>query len=85
MEQLSFPAATTDPLLACEKQPVLEDDPATTGVNEYTEFWTQQNVGLLPVGEDACFYQASVTPTSAGFGTEFWGIYFEDDPSWSFG
>lgn len=76
---LSFPAGTTAPLAACEGQPNLE-----AGTAAYDAFWTQADVGLLPTGEVACFYSATVQPTSAGFGTELWGIYFEDDPGFSF-
>jgi hypothetical protein len=50
----------------------------------YDNFWKATNTGLLPTGESACWYRASVEPTSAGFGTEIWGIYFEDDPGFSF-
>lgn len=81
---LTFPAGSSDPLQACNTTPVLADDPSTPGVNEYEVFWTQVDTGLLPAGETACFYHASVTPTSAGFGTEDWSIYFEDDPGFRF-
>lgn len=75
---LSFPPETTRPLLACEGQPNLD-----IGSTAYVAFWTQTDVGLLPVGESSCFYSASVTPTGQDIGTESWGIYFEDDPSWA--
>jgi hypothetical protein len=70
-----------EPLEACEGQPHLdtEGDP-----NGYAEFWTQEDVGLLPAGETACYYAASVMPSGPGVGTEVWGIYFEDDPSFGF-
>ena len=79
---LTFPATATDPLLACEGQPVLnQSDPG------YDAFWTQADTGLLP-GEPgteiACWYHASVDPTGSGVGTERWGIYFEDDPGFNF-
>lgn len=76
---LSFPSSTTEPLQACEGEPNLD-----IGSAAYNTFWTQTDVGLLPDGENACWYHASVEPTSAGFGTEVWGIYFEDDPGFSF-
>ena len=76
---LSFPDTTTDPLQACLGQPVL--DQAAAG---YDTFWTQPTTGLLPGTEKACWYHASVDPTGGGSGTEHWGIYFEDDPGFSF-
>jgi hypothetical protein len=76
---LSFPGATTDPLQACVGQPVLDQSAAG-----YDAFWTQTDTGLLPGTEAACWYHASVDPTGGGSGTEHWGIYFEDDPGFSF-
>lgn len=76
---LSFPDESTAPLQACEGQPNLDSTDAG-----YAAFWGQADVGLLPAGESACFYSAAVTPTSAGFATENWGVYFEDDPGFSF-
>jgi hypothetical protein len=77
---LSFPTEATDPLLACNAQPVL--DPSDSG---YNAFWTQPDTGLLPGTEEiACWYHASVDPTGSGLGTEHWGIYFEDDPGFNF-
>lgn len=76
---LSFPDESTAPLQACDGQPNLDSTD-----DGYEAFWSQADVGLLPAGETACFYSASVTPTSAGFATESWGIYFEDDPGFSF-
>lgn len=77
-----FTLGDSVPLQACQGQPVLDDDPDTTEVNEYDEFWSQSDVGLLPEGELACFYSATVTTTGADTGDEVWGIYFEDDPGW---
>lgn len=65
-------------LQACEGQPNLDESSAG-----YTAFWEQADVGLLPAGETACYYSATVTPTAPGQGTEVWGIYFEDDPGFS--
>jgi hypothetical protein len=76
---LSFPDTTTDPLQPCVGQPVLDQSAAG-----YDAFWTQPATGLLPGTEAACWYHASVDPTGAGSGTEHWGIYFEDDPGFSF-
>jgi hypothetical protein len=79
--ELTFPdGADESALKACLGQPALNmtDQPA------YDNFWKATNTGLLPTGESACWYRASVEPTSAGFGTEIWGIYFEDDPGFSF-
>ena len=76
---LTFPVGAADPLQACLGQPILNDaDPG------YDAFWTQTNVGLLPVGEDACWYHASVDPTGSEIGTEHWGIFFEADPGFNF-
>jgi hypothetical protein len=74
---LTLPNEANMPLKACLAQPVL------SGAG-YDAFWTQGNVGLLPAGEIACWYHASVETTSAGFGTEHWGVYLEDDPGFSF-
>lgn len=74
------PAADANPtqtLLPCAGQPVL-------GGAGYDAFWSQTDVGLLPAGETACFYQVNLDITGAGVGTEFWGVYFEDDPSFGF-
>jgi len=77
---LTFPdGADESALQACLAQPVLD-----TGAEGYGAFWTESDVGLLPAGESACWYHASVEPTGEGVGTEFWGIYFEDDPGFSF-
>jgi hypothetical protein len=52
-------------------------------------FFEQEDTGLLPDGEFACYYNVEVTPTGAVdgvvIGTEVWSIYFEDDPKFSFG
>lgn len=72
-----FELTESVPLQACEGQPVLDsDDPG------YDGFWEQTDVGLLPEGEFACFYSATVTTTGEDTGDEVWGIYFEDDPGW---
>ena len=63
------------PLMACLGEPI--DDPAEAG---YAAFWQQADVGLLPDGESACWYDSSVSTTGESIGTEFWRIYFEDDP-----
>lgn len=97
---LTFPAASTDPLRACNFTP-----PTDSSGGSYNAFWQQMspvddgvlaagggdNTGtnLLPTGEIACFYSASVTPTGLDgsgnqIGTENWSIYFEDDPGWGF-
>jgi hypothetical protein len=64
---------------------VFEDDP-DTAQDEYEIFWTASEVGLLPVGEQACFYSVSarLTSSESATGVEHWGIYFEDDPGFSF-
>ena len=67
----------TRPLQGCVAQPVL-------GGEGYDAFWTQADVGLLPAGETACFFQVDLDTTGAGVGTESWRIYFEDDPSFGF-
>jgi hypothetical protein len=69
----------TDPLQPCEGQPMVD-----SGAEGYEEFWTQEDVGLLPAGESACYYDVSLMPTGPGVGTEVWDIYFEDDPGFSF-
>ncbi|HEY3427072.1 MAG TPA: hypothetical protein VGK83_00240, partial [Acidimicrobiia bacterium] len=77
---LTFPSEASGPLQACLGQPVLDQSAAG-----YDDFWRDADgVGLLPGGEDACWYHASVDPTGGGSGTEHWGIYFEDDPGFSF-
>ncbi len=76
---LSFPDVSADlALQACEGTPELDPGPA------YDAFWTQADVGLLPDGETACWYRATVEPTGEDVGTEHWGIYFEDDPGLKF-
>lgn len=68
----------TRPLLACEGQPVVDGE-------GYEEFWTQADTELIPgVNETACYYSVQLLPTGDGVGTEIWGIYFEDDPSFGF-
>ena len=75
---LNFPDVSADlPLQACVGTPELDPGPA------YDAFWTQVDVGLLPDGESACWYRATVEPTGEGVGTELWGIYFEDDPGFN--
>lgn len=55
------------------------------GQPEFTAaFFEQEDTGLLPDGEFACYYGVSLTPTGAGIGTEVWDIYFEDDPGFNF-
>lgn len=74
------PAAGANPtrtLQSCEGQPVLSGE-------GYDAFWSQADVGLLPPDETACFYEVDLEITGAGVGTELWGIYFEDDPSFGF-
>lgn len=73
-------AAGADPtrtLQSCVGQPVLSGE-------GYDAFWSQADVGLLPPDETACFYEVDLEITGAGVGTESWGIYFEDDPSFGF-
>jgi len=72
-------------LLACESEPPNDDpdDPAYQAAD-----WTV-NLGLLPEGESACYYDVSVTTTGTDsegttLGTEIWRIFFEDDPGFSF-
>ena len=70
----------TLPLKACLGDPI--DDPAEAG---YDAYWQQSDVGLLPDGENACWYASSVSPTGEDaelglLGVEIWKIYFEDDP-----
>jgi hypothetical protein len=81
--ELTFPdGADESALKACLDQPILD-----MGDDGYDAFWQQDDadgVGLLPAGESACWYHASVESTGSGVGTEFWGIYFEDDPGFSF-
>jgi hypothetical protein len=67
----------TRPLLQCVGQPVL-------GGGGYDAFWSQPDVGLLPAGETACFFNVELDTTGPAVGTEFWKIYFEDDPSFGF-
>ncbi|HEX6946825.1 MAG TPA: hypothetical protein VF246_05705 [Acidimicrobiia bacterium] len=67
----------TRPLLECLAQPVL-------GGEGYDAFWSQADVGLLPEGETACFFDVGLKPTGPGVGTESWKIYFEDDPIFGF-
>lgn len=67
----------TRPLLGCVGQPVL-------GGGGYEAFWSQPDVGLIPAGETACFFQVDLDTTGSGVGTENWRIYFEDDPSFGF-
>lgn len=74
----------TTPLDACQGGPVLVDDAGTLGTDEYEEFWTQADTGLLPDGDTACYYSVQLLPSGEGVGTEIWGIYFEDDPSFGF-
>ena len=83
---LSFPMGPTRPLQACAGQPVLlGDSPTPAEEAAYLAFWTGTGpTDLMPSGESACFYSASVTPTSAGFGTEHWSILFFDDPGFRF-
>jgi hypothetical protein len=69
----------TVPLQPCEGQPVVD-----SGAAGYEAFWTQEDVGLLPAGQSACYYDVSLMPTGANVGTEVWDIYFEDDPGFSF-
>lgn len=74
----SFPDVSADlPLPNCVGTPVLSG-------GGYDAFWLQADVGLLPDGASACWYHAEVVPDSADAGTEYWGIYFEDDPGLSF-
>jgi hypothetical protein len=55
------------------------------GQPEFTAaFFEQDDTGLLPDGEFACYYGVSLTPTGAGVGTEVWSVFFEDDPNFSF-
>lgn len=74
----------TTPLQACDGAPVFMDDPETVGTDEYVEFWTQADTGLLPDGATACYYSVQLAPTGEDVGTEVWGIHFEDDPSFGF-
>lgn len=67
----------TNPLLQCVGQPVL-------GGGGYDAYWSQADVGLLPEGETACFFSVELDTTGPGVGTEYWKIYFEDDPSFGF-
>jgi hypothetical protein len=68
----------------CRAQPVLSGE-------GYDEFWTQDDVGLLPDDETACYFSVASQPTGVDedsgetVGTEVWDIYFEDDPAFSFG
>lgn len=89
---LTFPGGGSA-LKACNFAPIL-------GGSEYGTFWEQTSpvddgvlsggsgdntgVNILPAGEVACFYSASVSPTGPGVGTESWSIYFEDDPGLGF-
>ncbi|MGH8959307.1 MAG: hypothetical protein ACRDVK_11625, partial [Acidimicrobiia bacterium] len=57
----------TVPLQPCEGQPILN-----SGAPGYEDFWTQENVGLLPAGETACYYDVSLMPTGENVGTEIW-------------
>lgn len=71
------------PVRACQGQPVLDG-------GGYDDFWSQEDVGMLPAGETACYFGAVSTPTGVDesgttLGTEVWDIYFEDDPAFSFG
>lgn len=78
---VGFPdTADETALKACLGQPLLDQSDLVA----YQAFWQKTDVELLPSGESACFYHASVEPTSDGVGTESWGIYFEDDPGFSF-
>lgn len=70
-----FELSDSVPMQACQGQPVLDSADA-----DYDTFWEQSDVGLLPDGETACFYSATVTTTGEDTGDEVWGIYFEDDP-----
>lgn len=55
------------------------------GQPQFTEaFFEQNDTGLLPAGEFACYYAVSLAPTGEGVGTETWSIFFEDDPNFSF-
>ena len=47
-------------------------------------FFEQDDTGLLPADEFACYFGVSLEPTGEGVGTEIWEIYFEDDPNFSF-
>lgn len=82
LEALYDPEGDADPaqpLMACLGQPVRD-----SSVAGYETFWTQADTGLLPGSETACYYSVQVLPTGDGVGTELWGIYFEDDPSFGF-
>lgn len=97
---LTFPAASTQPLQSCGFTPPTNDTDAS-----YNTFWQQSSpvdngvlpggggdntgLNLLPTGEIACFYSAMVSPTGLNgdgdqIGTEQWSIYFEDDPGLGF-
>jgi hypothetical protein len=32
----------------------------------------------------ACYFSVQLLPTGGDFGTEIWGVYFEDDPIFGF-
>lgn len=92
---ITFPASSTQPLKACNGQPILDG-------THYDTFWTQDTlyvlnpatglpvlvggspVEIVPAGETACFYHATAAPTLPGFGTEYWSLIFIDDPSIGF-
>ena len=61
------------PLRPCLGQPVFT-----------SAFFEQNDTGLLPSGEFACYYGVALTPTGNGVGTEAWSIFFEDDPDFNF-
>ena len=61
----------------------LEPCNAVPQAADYTE---DGDNGIVPDSEVhfACYFGVSLTPTSPGFGTEVWQIYFEDDPGFNF-